>query len=398
MPFYTWRGVDIHWNYSKGSLFAMSQESLDQRLLKKGIALLYCRQARSWRLFRSKNSWADDIQYFRQLAVLVDAGVLLPQALFIVAEQTQKPFFKEIAFDVAGQVDGGQSVTQALSAYPNVFSQITVQLIKAGEESGDLARALDQLCAHIESTQSFYARLRSALMMPAMTLGFFILVVSILFTVVLPRFADIFNSLGKEVPPFTRYMLNVSAYLQAGGLVHLGLILIIVALALLFCARTHKAKLLGQRALLALPIVGPLLKIRFVSYFLHSFALLLDGGVPLVLALDIIGQTVSGQFKAVVEGIQEDITAGQPLIQAFEKSGKGLFQPDLVAMVEVGQETDRLAHLLKKVAHAYHNKLMERLLVGTTLIQPLLMIVLGLLVTFLVFSVYVPLLSLGDAI
>ena len=286
MPYYRWYGVDIVGDAKKGVLFARGAEHLDRLLLRREIALLSHTPQRQW--IRKPIRMKHKLQFFRQLAVLIDSGVLLPDALAIVGDQLNHPPFQELVHAIAVQVQEGVSFSFALESSPQIFDQITIQLIRAGEESGNVTGGLDAITGHIAATQDFYSRLRSALFLPAITLIFFLAVVLIIFVLIMPRFIDIFASMKQEIPPLTKRLLSISTFMRSplmGILVAVGGILSIIGWR---TTRTGGGRRLLDRLLCGLPLVGPIIKQRFVGYTMQALSVLLQGGMPLVQALGVV--------------------------------------------------------------------------------------------------------------
>ena len=394
MPYYRWRGVDLAGAVRRGTIFARSNDHLDELLLKRQIALLSCKPVRQWIVPPIRLS--NRLQLFQQLATLIDAGVLIPDALLIVANQTEHSQLQEKMHQVAQMVIAGMSLSDSLAQTGTVASPIIIQLIKAGEESGKLPLSLDAICAHLSATQDFYRRLRSALMLPAITLLFFLIIILVIFTVVMPRFIEIFSSMQAQVPPLTQNLLAISAFIQSPMM---GLILAVGALGVLIAwrvTRRGKPRRLLDKALLHIPIAGDLLTQRFLSYMMRALAVLLEGGMPLAQALSIVRSSVKNHlFIQYLQALEDDIMAGSSLSGAMVHHGEGLFSPDTIAMIEVGEQSGRLSLLLLRASDAYHIRVMQRLSWLTMLLQPTVMILLGMLVALLIFAVYGPIFNMS---
>ncbi len=394
MPYYRWRGVELTGRTKRGTLFARSTDHLDELLLKRHVALLSCKPIRQW--FSRPIRLSDRLQLFQQLTTLIDAGVLVPDALVIVANQIEHPQLQEKMHIVAQMVIAGVSLSDALAETGAVAHSIIIQLIKAGEESGKLPFALDAICTHLSATQDFYRRLRSALMLPAITLLFFFIIIVIIFTVIMPNFVDIFTSMQTEVPPLTQTLLAVSAFMRSSAM---GLLISVGALGVLILwrvTRRGKARRLLDALLLKTPLIGTLLKQRFLSYTMRATAVLLEGGMPLSQALSIVRKSVHNHiFKQYLQRIERDIISGSSLSGAMAYHAEDLFSPDTIAMIEVGEESGRLPILLQRVSEMYHQRVMQRLSWLTMMIQPTVMILLGMLVALLIFAVYGPIFDMS---
>jgi len=398
MPYFKWRGVTIVGDWRTGKQFAPSHQHLDAHLLKKQIALI-----ESWpvtsRWFLRSVSRADTIQFFRQLSVLIQAGILLPEALAIAGAQLSNPRLQEVVYAVADAVQGGSSFGNALQRYPKVFSKIMVQLVQAGEESGKLAPALQALSDHLEATHDLYSRIRAALMMPVVTFLFFCAIVSGMFVFILPRFEHIFASMKVPIPPLTQTLLSISAFMRSGSMLMLLGVCVLIIFSLWLFKRTTQGKNMLDAFWLKVPFVGGLLCSRFTAYFFHSVGMLLEGGMPLVPALSVVRQSIGNVvFAQQVAQVQKRVDAGESLSDALAESDEGLFSPEAIAMVLVGQESSSLPMVLKRVAAAQREQIRSRLTSATVLVQPLLMVLLGLLVALLIFAIYTPIFNLSYAI
>ena len=396
MPYYRWRGIELTGKIKKGRLFASSLEHLDELLIKRQIALLSGNSVRQW--VKKPIRLADKAQLFRQLATLIDAGVLVPDALAIVANQLDRPQLQEIVHNVVTMVHEGESLSDALGRYPQVCNQIMIQLIRAGEESGKLGQTLDMLCSHIAATQDFYRRLRSALLLPAITLIFFLGIVLIIFTVIMPNFIDIFSSMQQSVPPLTQKLLAISLFLRSYAM---GLIISLFSLGIIILWRLTRrgtGRWMLDWFLVHLPIVGSMLQQRFVAYAMQALAVLLQGGMPLAQALSAICESIDNHiFRDQIAQLELDVVSGSALSDAMARHSEGIFTQDAIAMVQVAQESGRLPDLLYRVSQTYYGRVTQRLSWLTLILQPTVMIMLGLLVALLIFAVYGPIFNLSSA-
>ncbi len=396
MPYYRWRGVDITGQIKKGVLFARSSEHLDEQLIKRHVALIGQTTKRQWisKPIRLK----DKAHFFRQLSVLIDSGILLPDALRIVGDQLDHARFHVMVNEVAIHVYEGASLSGTLERYPQIFDQITIQLIRAGEESGNMAYALDSISNHITATQDFYNRLRSVLLLPTITLIFFLVIITIIFVVIMPRFVDVFASMHQEIPPLTRYLLNVSEFIRTPWV---GIVIALIALLVSVVwrvTRRGRGRTVLDWLLVHAPFVGPVLQQRFLAYTMAVLAVLLDGGMPLVQALAVVRESIGNQiFQDQLRCLEADVACGSSLSDAMIRHEQGVFPQDVIALVEVGQESGRLATLLGKAGHAYYERVSQRLSWLTVLLQPAVMIALGLLVALLIFAVYGPIFTMSGA-
>jgi type IV pilus assembly protein PilC len=396
MPYYYWRGVELTGNLKKGKLFARSRDHLDALLLKREIALMNCTAATQW--FARPIFLSHKIEFFKRLAVLIDAGVSVPNSLALVADQLDHPRFQEIIYQVCTQVTEGKSLSQAMQSYPELFSVIMIQLVSAGEESGNLAQALDGICAHLIATQEFYSRLRSVLMLPLITVLFFLIIAAIIFTVIMPRFVEIISSFNQQLPPLTRKLMAISDFMMSGGMIICLSGLVILVWLLWRITQQGMARKIKEYCMLHTPLIGTIIQQRFLAYSLRSIALLVQGGVPIVHAVKLVRQSTDHSiFEQQLFFMEQDIQAGSSLSDAMARHPQEIFSPDTIAMVQVAEESGRLGPLLHKTATTYHDRVIDTLSMLTMVLQPIIMILLGLLVGALVYAVYGPIMNMSNS-
>lgn len=398
MPYYTWRGVDILGDYKKGKMYARSPEYLDTQLFKREIALLNFKSV-SWKFRYWPVSQELRIELFKQLATLIDGGVSLPEALLIVAEQLHHPGMQEIIHELADTVDHGNSFSAALCKFPHIFDPITIQLAKAGEESGSLAESMEQIADRLEMLQEFSRALRAAILLPALTLGFFAVITLFLFTFVVPKFAELFASMHQELPRSTQIMLGISDFMCSWYAVMLGCSIALGGYALYLYAVSKRGKELKDRLMFRVPIANSILRTRFIAYFLASVSLLLERGMQLVPALHTVAQSMDNELlKRYVHAIEREVHNGRTLSMALQEVTPHWFPLELNALVHVGENSGTLEILLKKASLRYRDQVKRQLARLSSLVQPLLMIILGLLVLLLIFAIYLPIINLSNAV
>ncbi len=394
MPYFQWRGVDIIGSSKNGKTFARSVEHLDALLFKRQIALISSKQQRQ-RIVHLPINLAQKAAFFRQLSVLVSAGILLPDALTIVSEQIDNRELQEIVHTMSLAVQEGFSLSSALAQYPNLFDAVTVQLVQAGEDAGNLPQALNALCEHLQTAHEFYARLRAALLLPLLTVLFFVFIALVIFVAVIPRFQDLFTSLRAPVPSFTKFLLRVSVFIRSWRFPVL-LAGITVCVGAAWAMRKQYSQWWAA-VVLRLPFVGPIYRNRFIAYLFESTSLLLAGGVRLVPALSIVKSSLrNSALQEYVTLIEQEVLSGHSLSDAVQAHCDELCSPDVIAMIQVGEQSGRLPFMLASAAQVYHEQVRKDLSYITMLAQPVLMIILGLLVTALIFSIYIPILHISQ--
>ncbi len=398
MPYFAWRGVDIIGTRKSGKRFAQSWQHLEILLFKRGIALLQAKpMSISW--FARAVTRDDKAQFFRQLSVLVDSGVLIDQALELSADQVDSSRLQTIMYTLAHEVHEGVSLSTALRAWPAVFDNIAIVQVQVGEESGNLVSALDALATRYERAAEFHKKIRAALVIPALTFLFFIAVVSFIFVVIIPRFAELFMSYSQEIPPLTRVMLSISLFFQSWyALMVVGLSIGCVGMLFWLSHSTHVKPLL-DRVFIHTPCIGTVMGEIFMGDFFQSLSMLLAGGLRLVPAMNLIAQgTHNTLYKQRVLDLEQILQEGGSLSHALASQPGDFFSHEAIALVVVGQESGRLVPMLMRLSALYHQRLLSRLNLYVALVQPVCMILLGLLVTALVFAVYGPIFNIATLV
>jgi len=397
VPYFKWQGVDLRGCMRRGTLFARSQDHLDGILLKRDIALINARQAKP--LISLPVTLSLKIHFFRRLAALLRAGVLLPQALSVLAESMEHVQFQEIINDMEKKIKGGFQLHNALESYPSLFAPVMIHMISVGQEAGALALSLQILSDHLEAQQHFYKKIRSVTMLPAVSFLFFIGIALIIFIGIMPLFLPLFETMQQEMPTATRWLMNISMFLGSWKAIFYG-----TGLGFLFwlCYRIMgkmRRKKMIDRLVVTIPGIRHIVMLSGAFSFFNSVAMLLKGGMQLVPALRISKKAVSNHIlQKQLEEIERAAASGTSLSQALSQNA-GLFsRPDIEAMIAVGQESGTLAGMLSTIAHDYQERLERLLNIYSTLLQPVLMIVLGLLIALLIIAVYMPILSLSYAV
>lgn len=397
MPYYRWSGIDLTGAIHRGKQYAKSIKHLDSALFEREIALM--RAQKAWTLSLSLAVRARGLaDFFRQLSILLAGGIRIPEAVTLVADQLHNGSMRDIAHRVADDVRDGASLSTAMRAYPKVFTNLMIQLVQAGEESGNLAESLDALSTHIETARAFARRLRMAIMLPLITFFFFCAIALMVLLVVVPRFADTFNTLGKPIPPLTRSLLNVSEFLQTGLAFYGFMGFIGILIAVWAMRRFSSCKRMIDAIVLRLPFIGAIITGRFVAYFFESLAILLKSGVHVLPALELLHNAIGNSvLKEKVGELYYAVAAGSSLSQALALT-KFFVGHDALSLVAIGEQSGALSAMIYRVAQIYQDKVQRTLSTCTMTIQPLLMIIMGCLVVLLIIAVYGPLCNLSDII
>lgn len=399
MPYFSWRGVDLSGRVHKGTTFARSVPELDARLFAQKIALMQAWQRRRWRFAGSGVDLPRKIDFFQHLAQLLQAGILLPDALAIVGDQQSHGRFQETIYAVAQQVGHGHSLSHALNGNQQYFDPFMVEIVAVGQESGSLALALQALADYLQAQDAFYKRLRAAVLLPMITFGFFLCVLGVILFAIIPQFATVFSSLGKETPAATRTLLAISSWVSGWRMGALFFALVLGAFLVHRAGKTRSGREFFDVFWLKMPFVGRIIRQRASAHFLHALSLLLDGGVPLVPALAIAKGVVRNSVLArCLETLVAEVSAGNSFSEALVIIQEPLFGPEVISLAAVGLETGRLSFFLARAAQILQAAVYRSIAFVATIIQPLLIVVLGLLIALLIISVYMPVLNLANIV
>ncbi len=395
MPYFKWTGINLAGLTCKGTTFARCSDSLCATLARRQIAVINYKSVSQF-LFFSTITYADKVAFFEQLYTLLDAGIMVPDALNIIVDALESAKLQEIIHTVSVYVADGQPLSEALGMHLNIFDPIIIQIVKAGEESGNLMLAMKSICSYMRSRQDFRQKLRNALALPLITLTFFIGVGFLIFFIILPRFANLFSTMNKALPPITKKLLAISGFLNSrlapivfGGC---GMLLVLIY----FVVRHPRFSMARDRVILFAPFVGDCVRYQLLMHFFNAFGLLLDGGCKVVPALLTIQATIKNEyFHSLVNQVSDDVVAGDSVSASLSRYDL-FFDTDMIAMVHIGQESGRLPSMLFHCAQVGKQRLAQRLHWITTFIQPCIMAIMGLCVTALIIAIYIPICSLVD--
>lgn len=394
MPFYYWYGTDVLGRLCSGEQCARDEEHLRIKLKHKQIELL------EWRSTFIKQSvpFQDKVHFFHHLARLLHAHVRMHEALLIVATITTNQFVKAIAYDCADSLTTGMRLSDCMRAYPQLADDLCVTLITAGEHSGDLSQALNDLVAYYHSREMFNREIRSLLLMPFFTFIFFIIILIGLLVFVIPRYAFFFNSLKGELPQSTRMILAFSAWLRSYASLYTVILLMSIAGCLTIYRHTAFIQRIMNWLVLTIPGIRSLIILITQARVLHIVSLLYRARVPILNIFPVISQSITNVYiKRDIDVLAQRIAAGYSLAQAWGMSTY-FNAPEVEALLTVGQSTGDMQSMLHYAASWYQERVkqvMERMI---TIIQPVVLVLLGLLIAGLIIAVYMPLFSLSTLV
>jgi type IV pilus assembly protein PilC len=394
---YSWSGMDKKGNRVSGKSLAPDETALRADLRRQGIAV--SRVKKQSAAFKAGGKVkAEDIAVFsRQLATMLAAGIPLVQSFEIVGNGNDKPAMQRLILDIKSDVEGGTSLHEALGKHPLHFDDLFVNLVEAGEQAGALETLLDKIATYKEKTEALKKKVKKALFYPTAVLAVALIVTTILLIFVIPQFESLFKGFGADLPAFTQFVINMSRGLQANGIY----IAVVAAGAVYTFVYFHKrSKAMREfldRAMLKFPIIGPILYKSAIARFSRTLATMFAAGVPLVEALEsVAGATGNIVFENAVMKMRDEVATGQRLQRAMENTG--LFPNMVIQMIAVGEEAGALDAMSSKVATFYEAEVDNAVDSMSSLLEPLIMAILGVLVGGLVIAMYLPIFKLGAVV
>lgn len=338
-----------------------------------------------------------DVAVFtRQFATMIDAGLPIVQCLDILGEQSTNKLLRTTVRTIRQDVEGGATLADSLRKHPKIFDDLYVNMVQAGETGGILQGILNRIAVFIEKAYRLKKKVKGAMIYPASIVFVAVVVVAVLLIWVIPVFAELYGSMGKALPVPTQICIDISNWFVAnyyylGG----GVFAVIMAIKLYY--KTEQGRFNIDRLMLRMPIIGDLLRKVAVARFSQNMSLLLSSGVPILDGLAITARTAGNKIieKAVMDS-RVSISQGRTIAEPLKESG--IFPPMVCQMVAVGENTGGLDNMLKKVSELYEEEVDDAVANLTALMEPMIMVVLGVILGGLVISMYLPIFQLGSLV
>jgi len=398
MSVFTWEGTDRKGGKVKGELSGTNTALVKAQLRKQGINPTKVRKKGISLLGKGKKIKPMDIALFtRQMATMMGSGVPLLQSFDIIGEGFDNPNMRKLVEDIKQEVAAGNSLANSLRKKPQYFDDLYCNLVDAGEQSGALETLLDRVATYKEKTESLKSKIKKAMTYPIAVVVVAVVVSAILLIKVVPQFQSVFANFGAELPAFTQMVIGLSEALQAWWFIVL-IALFAIAFALREAhRRSEKFRDSVDRGILKLPIVGGIVYKSAVARYARTLSTTFAAGVPLVEALDsVAGATGNVVFRNAVNKIKQDVSSGTQL--NFSMRTTGVFPSMAVQMAAIGEESGSLDSMLDKVASYYEEEVDNAVDNLTTLMEPMIMAVLGVLVGGLIIAMYLPIFQLGSVV
>ncbi len=401
MPIYTWKGVNSYGDKRKGEVEAPDQTAALAHVKRLRITDPIIKEKPkdifgNISFFKPKVSGKDIVIFTRQLSTMIDAGLPLVQGLEILAKQQDNSTFKTVLTEIKSDVETGTTFADAMRKHPKVFDNLFSNMIEAGETGGILDTILGRLAVFMEKSMALKKKIKGAMTYPTICLAIAGLILVVILTFVIPVFEEMFSSFGSALPLPTQIVVNMSNGFKSNVIwFAMGLFLIIFTIKKIYASEKGRVKM--DAMFLKMPIAGPLIKKVAVSKFTRTLSTMLQSGVPILDALQVVAKTSGNKvIEAAVFRVAESIAEGRPIAEPLEESG--VFPNMVVQMINVGESVGALDNMLAKIADFYDGEVDQAVENLTAMIEPLMMVVLGGMIGGLVVAMYLPIFSMASVI
>ena len=408
MPQFKYKARDENGNLVENVVLSESMVDLKQQLKEKGLYLIDAEDADKKSsaldldlgvMFArfAKVKLKDMVVFNRQFSALINAGVAMMRALTLMADQTDNAKLSKILKQIKSDVEQGTALSDAFGKHPDTFDTLYVSMIRAGETGGVLDEVLNRLAKFLEDRARLVGQVKSAMAYPAIVTFLALIIFFVMLTFVLPKFSQLFGRLGGELPAYTQFLINISEFLRSWWLIVI--IAAIVGLVFLFkqVYSTDTGRYHIDKFSLKIPVFGDLFKKVAVARFTRTFGTLVKSGVPILSSLEIVEESAGNAVLAkVVSEVRSEVTQGGTISDPLARSA--LFPAMVVSMIAIGEETGELDAMLAKIADFYDMEVEAAVNALTSLLEPMMIVVLGGMVGAVIVGMYLPLFKIFDKI
>ena len=380
----------------EGMVEAPDQKAAIARLRDKRLSVVEVKPSTGKKKIKGSVKSNDVVMFSRQLSTLVSAGVPIVQGLTILEEQAENPAFRVVVGALRTDIEAGLSIADGMKKHPNAFSELYVAMIRAGEVGGILDTILERLSGFLEASEALKAKVKSALMYPTVVFSVAGLITIFLIVFVIPIFKDIFGGFGAELPFLTRMIINLSDFLRQKAVIIVPVVGVGVYLFKKWIKTPKGIEKLDDFSL-KVPVFGIILKKVAIAKFTRTLGTLIKSGVPILQGLETVAKTAGNKtIESAIMKSYESIKEGGRIADPLKKSG--IFPPMVIQMISVGEETGGLDHMVNKIADFYDQEVDTAVKGLTSMIEPLIMVVLGVVIGTIVIAMFMPMFSMGDMV
>lgn len=398
--YFVYKGTDKNGKKIDGEIEGFNADLVKAQLRKQGINTLSVKK-KPKPLFggssEGKVTTADISIFARQLATMMSAGVPLVQAFGIVGNGHENPAMQKLILTLKSDVEAGNNLASAMSKHPRQFDDLFCNLVDAGEQAGALEDLLEKIATYKEKTEGIKKKVKSALVYPVAIMIVALLVTVILLIFVVPQFENMFSSFGSDLPAFTQMVVNLSRWMQGNWYYLIGFIVAVIFIFKECHARFPIVGIYIDKLILKAPIVGPITEKAIIARFARTMATMFAAGVPLVEAMDsVAGAAGNYVFTTAIRKMRDEVATGDQLNDSMRRTN--LFPNMVIQMIAIGEESGSVDSMLNKVADFYEEEVDNAVESMSSLMEPVIMVVLGVLVGGLVIAMYLPIFKMGEAI
>ena len=399
---FSYQARDASGKIVSGIQDALNEDNAVTSLMSRGLMVLSLQQKAAASRLRKKVSKVketDLVLFTRQLSTMVEAGISLVQALTALYDQSdpkRQKGLREVISDVTTRVQGGETFHESIGKHARVFDRLYVSMVKAGEHGGLLAEILDRLAGFLEASARLRKKVKSAMTYPTIVISIAFLITTFLIVKVVPVFGDIFADFGAKLPAPTQFLIDLSDFIR-GQWYFLVATIVGVFFGIRTFLRSKRGRQIWDKWKLKMPVFGPLALKICMSRFSRTFAQLIRSGVPILEVLDIVaGASGNHVIETSVKGVAEDVEKGDNLSVAMSK--KPIFPPMMLRMVSAGEATGKIDTMLEKMADFWDEEIEAMLDALTSLIEPMLIVFLGVIVGGIVIAMFLPIFKLNEIV
>ena len=399
MATFVWTGKNRKGIMQRGEMAAKTRDEVMNSLRRQNIAVTSVQPKATGLMalsFGGKPKEKDIVVFTRQFATMIDAGLPLVQCLEILSNQAENKIMARTLADIRADVESGATFADALRKHPKVFDELYVNMVAAGEAGGILDTILNRLAKHIEKSMKLKKEIKSAMVYPAVIVSVAVIVIVVLMVFVIPIFAQMFSDFGQALPALTQLVIDTSHFLQHNG-IFIGAGVGLVAFSIRRWYKTPGGKKAIDKFMLKLPVFGDLIRKAAVAKFTRTLGTLISSGVPILEGLVIVSKTAGN--KVIEEALmtaRQSISEGKTVAEPLGKAK--VFPPMVVQMISVGETTGALDAMLSKIADFYDDEVEAAVAALTSLLEPMLMVFLGVTIGTIVVAMYLPIFQLASAV
>lgn len=403
MPVFVYTAKKLTGEVVKGTINATDQKDAYNQLKAQNLLILGVKQKSEGleikflsNLFTPGVSFTELAEFTRQLSTMISAGIPLLESISVLKSQATNPTLKKTLEQIELDIRGGSDLSEAMAKHPRIFSKIYVSMVKSAEVSGQLDNILSRLASYMEESDALKREIKSAMTYPVFSLILIIGLTIGLLVFIVPKFESIFSTLKVELPFITKMLLQVSRFILKKW--HIGVAgLVVIFVALKIILKYPQAQLFKDKLILRMPVFGILIQKTALARFAKTFETLIHSGVPIVQAMEIVASTAGNIFyEQSITKAKDDVKKGENLGESLQRTGAF---PNMVnKMISIGEKSGNLEIMLDKIATFYEQQVRAMVKSLTSLIEPILIMVMGAIVGTIVMAIFIPLLKIQEAV